>query len=119
MKFFLTINWTYLNIDEIYKVEHENNIDIYSYFYMKNGEKYDVYDMPNQFKIDDDIIYIGCEQCHVIMNGIIIRMINESCKASDILDLAQEEDRIWELFIDWARQNTHKLTKKKIDQKSE
>jgi len=58
MKIFKTINWSFLNLDELYKVDHEDDKRIQSYFHMKNGAKYDVYDMPEQFNIDHEKIYV-------------------------------------------------------------
>ena len=110
MKFILTINWTLISVEEILKIEYEEDSSrnrYTSYFILKNGDKHDVHDTPNSFNVDDDKEYILCSWCHRTMNIIILKYIlNEPDK---IIFIDQMEDKFWEDFIEMCRNNLDKL----------
>ncbi len=110
MKFILTIDWTFINVQEIIKISHESDDSIDSYFYLKNGEKYQIFESVNSFTIDE-CIYVFCEWCHMTMNKFVIDYITNFLSSEDtILDINQEDKSIWDEFTLFARDNIESLT---------
>jgi len=115
MKFIKTINWTLINFDEISKINYENcekNHDIYyGYFYLKNGDKMDIYEYPDNFSVDDEKEYYFCAACCMKINEIILKRAL-AMQDNSILDICEIEDEIWLEFIEWVRPNINSLSKK-------
>lgn len=114
MKFIKTINGTFINTNEIYKVRHEHDEELdkfYSYFYLNNGEKYDVYYCPDIFQIDNSVDYEFCHVCHIAINEIILKKIQAVDNV--IVDIDKLEGELWEFFIEWCRGNGSQLHKKR------
>lgn len=113
MKFIQLTNWTIINASEILKMEYEEceiGNRYYSYFILKNGEKYDGYDTPDTFQVDDEKDYIFCCWCHQMMNKIILYDILKS--PIHIYSIEENEEKLWEIFIEKCRENMNKLRQK-------
>ena len=100
MRYIKTINATFINFDEVVKIEHE-------YFYMKNGEKHDVYDCTDFFNLDvgTEEIKFNCEH-HIALNEIVLKnIIKYFCdNTGGIYSIEDNENEIWEEFIEWYKE---------------
>jgi hypothetical protein len=117
MKFIKTINWSLINLEEVTKIDYvneSNNADnYYGYFHLKNGDKLDCYEYPNffNFEVDDPKSYLFCAHCCMKINELLL---NDVLNMADncIYDVSENEDKLWEIFINWAKQNKDKLSVK-------
>jgi hypothetical protein len=66
MKFLETDNGSFINVNEIVKISHEleGNHGYYSYVYLRNGNKLDLFDLPKRFIFNGE--YIDLEADHLI-----------------------------------------------------
>ena len=111
MKYILTINWTLINFDEVAKIEYENNENLdrwYSYFILKNGEKYDAHDAPDYFQVDGEQDYLFCAWCHKTFNVLLLNYIYKN----DFTDIEKIQDELWEEFIEKCRDVLPSIEKK-------
>lgn len=116
MKFIKTINWSFINFDEVVKIDHEQDghSSIYGYFHMKNGEKFDTYDFPNLFNIDDEKQYFFTGECCAIIHEIILKKLLER-DAPSLFSVDSYEDKIWDEFIECIRPFKERLSIKISD----
>lgn len=113
MKYILTVNWSLLNFDDISKIEYQNYQDVdkyYSYFIMKNGDKYNAHDAPDYFQVDDQQDYNFCSWCHKTFNVLLLKYILRS--QDDIINIDEIQDTLWEEFIEMCRDVLPSLEKK-------
>jgi hypothetical protein len=115
MKFILTINWTLINFNEISKIEYEYNEHqdkYYSYFMLKNGDKYDAHESFHSFQVNDGIDYLFNAWCHKTFNLILLDYILLSTES--IIKLEDVDNVLWSKFIYICSKNIDKLSKKPI-----
>ena len=102
MRFINTITNDIINADEILRIGYENtDHGIFGYFYMKNGEKYPTFDMPDTFKIDG-VKYEFCETCSQKIHDLLVKEIISLEQENFFYDIWLEEGSIWDSFIEWA-----------------
>ena len=109
MKFINTITWTLINLEDIYKISCEDFQDLYhSYFYLRNGEKHEVYDNPVAFELEGKT-YEFCSFCHNVINRIVMSEIMEMDN-NKIFDISFFEDQVWTIFMIYIRKKIDELT---------
>lgn len=116
MNFIKTINYEFINWNDVSIIGYENEGSIiYSYFYLKNGQKFDAYESVNYFDLDKDEEYEFCCMCHAKYIEILIEWINIHFRDPEsIFDVELFDSIIQDNFIKWARENTEKLRKIRI-----
>ena len=100
MKFIKTICNNLINFDDVYKIVYElyEQDRYYSYFYLRNGEKHDVFDWPEIFKIEDKEIKFDA-QCYSIVNDLVLdKIITFFEDHNGIFDMNTADKSIWEIF---------------------
>ncbi len=106
MRFIKTINWTFINFDEVYKICHENStINInqyYSYMYLKNGEKLDFWDYPDVIEVSGKDVAVDADD-HMKLNEILLNKVCRYFSGNHfgVFDVEKHEYEIWIEFMEW------------------
>lgn len=110
MRFVKLINYKFINWQEVshcgIEYDVEGVIAIRPYFYLKNGQKFDAFEFPNYFTLDESHHeYIFCEYCCFAYFEILLKNICLSFDEEDIyiFDIERCEKGLWNNFISWAK----------------
>jgi hypothetical protein len=118
MRFIKTVYDVYVNMDDIYKVTHEesgNNGGMESYFYLRNDEKIEFYEFPDYFY--DDVTpqkYKFDHECMACISGAVLWSALNSCHP--VYDIVLHEEEIWGVFMKYFNENKEKFEHLKVDE---
>lgn len=108
MKFVKLITARIINWDEIAYCDFESNdflSQIYPYFYLKNGLKFDAFEAPKVFTLEPNgKEYEFCGRCCMAYFEILLEKIEEhfSVFGFTFFDIENHEDDLWYEFTEWA-----------------
>jgi hypothetical protein len=106
MKFVKTITWKIFNWDQLSHCDFKNDEkNIYPHFFLKNGEKFDAFDPPNVFTLEENgQKYRFCSKCCIVYFELLLTKINENFSGNGcFFDIEEYEDELWDEFCEWAK----------------